>query len=53
MSYRYAKANNKYLKDYYQNKESSYLKNLAIMQKLAVNNFESIEDTSQFRKKLS
>ena len=44
------------MKDYDKNKESSYLKywnvkdlsGLAMLQKLAVNNFEWIEDTSQF-----
>ena len=54
--YQYAKANNKYMKDYDKNKESSYLqywdKNIvygwAVSQKLLVNNFEWIEDTSQF-----
>ena len=54
--YRYAKANNKYMKDYDKNKESSYLQhwdanNLcgwAISQKLPVNNFEWIKNTSQF-----
>ena len=57
--YRYAKANNKYMKymkDYDKNKESSYLQyrhvnNLygwAISQKLPVNNFEWLKDTSQF-----
>ena len=53
----YAKANNKYMKDY-ENKESSYIKywdanNLycwAMLQKLAVKNFEWIEDTPQFNK---
>ena len=54
--YQYAKANNKSMKDYDKNKESSYLKywdvnNLygwVMQQKLPVNNFEWIEDTSQF-----
>ena len=57
--YRYAKANNKYIKDYDKNKEWSYLQhwnenNLydwAMSQKLPVSNFESIEDPSQFNKK--
>ena len=54
--HRYAKANNKYLKNYNKNKESSYLKywdgnNLyswAMSQKLSVNKFEWIEETSHF-----
>ena len=52
----YAKANNKYMKDYDKNKELSYLQcwdvnNLygwAMLQKLPVNNFEWIKDTCQF-----
>ena len=55
-THRYAKANSKYMKDYDKNKESSYLKywnvnNLygwAMSQNFPVNNFEWIEDTSQF-----
>ena len=55
--YQYAKANNKYMKDYTKNKESSRLQywdvnNLygwAMFQKLLVNNFEWIKDTSQFK----
>ena len=54
--YRYAKANNKYMKDYDKNKESSYnqYRNLndlygwAMLQKLPVNNFDLIKETSQF-----
>ena len=53
--YQYAKANNKNMKGYDKNKESSYLNywdvnNLygwAMSQKLPVNNFEQIEETSQ------
>ena len=54
--HQYAKANNKYMKDYDKKKESSYLKywdvnslyGWAMSQKLSVNKFEWIEDTSQF-----
>ena len=54
--YQYARANNKYMKNYNENKGSSYLKywdltNLygwAMSQKLSVNKFKWIEDISQF-----
>ena len=53
--YEYAKANNKYIKNYDKNKESIYLQyynvdNLydqVMLQKLPVNNFEWIKDTFQ------
>ena len=52
--HRYAKADNKYMKDYNKNKESSYLNywdvsnscGWAISQKLPADNFEWIEKTS-------
>ena len=54
--YRYAKVNNKYMKDYDKNKESSYIQDWdvnnsygwAMSPKHPVNNFEWIRDTSQF-----
>ena len=56
--HQYVKANNKCMKDYDKNKESSYFKyqnvnNLyewAMSQKLPVNNFKWIEDVSKFNK---
>ena len=56
--YRYVKANNKYMKDYDKNKESSYLQyhdvnnlcSLARPQKHPKNNSEWIENASQFNK---
>ena len=58
--YRYAKANTKYMKDYDKNKELSYLQycdvnslyGWAMSQKIPVNNFEWIKDTSHFNKNL-
>ena len=52
----YAKVDNKYMKDYDENKESSYLKYWDVInlygwemsQNLPVNYFEGIEETSQF-----
>ena len=54
--HRYPKANNKYMKDYDKNKELPYLKHWDVnnlyswtmSQKIPVNNFEWIEDTSSF-----
>ena len=54
--YWYAKANKKYMKDYDKNKKTLYIQywninnlyGLVMSQKLSVNNFAWIEDTSQF-----
>ena len=56
--HRYAKANNKYMNNYDESKESSYIQYLdannlygqAMSQKLSVNNFKSVEDTSRINK---
>ena len=53
--HRYAKSNNKYMKDYDESKESSYIQYLdannlygwAMSKRLPVNNFKWIEDTSK------
>ena len=58
--YRFAKVNNKYMKNYDKKKKPSYIQycdvhNLygwAMSQKLSVNNFEWIKDTSQFNAEL-
>ena len=57
--HRYAKANNKYMKDYDKNKESSYIQYLdannlygwAMSQKLPVNGFKWIKNTSKIDEK--
>ena len=54
--YQYAKANNKYMKEYDKNKEMLYIQDWDVnnlygwgmSQKLVVNKFEWIEDTFQF-----
>ena len=56
--YQYTKANNKHMKDYDRNKETSYLRGWdisylygwAMSQKLLINNFEFTKYISQFNK---
>ena len=56
----YAKANNRYMNDYDENKEPSYINywdvndlyGLVMSQKLPVNNFQWIKDTYQFNEDL-
>ena len=56
VTYRYAKANNKYMKNYNKNIESSYfiyldvndLNGWAMSQKLPVNGFKWVKDLSEF-----
>ena len=58
--HRYVKANNKYMKNYSENKDSSYIQYLdannlygwVISQKLPVNGFEWVKDISSINKKL-
>ena len=59
--HRHAKANNKYMENYDENKESSYIQYLdannlygwAMSQKLPVNNFKWIEDTSKINEEFT
>ena len=56
--HRYAKANNRYMKNYDKNNESSYIENLdannlygwAMSQKLPVNSFKWVKNLSRFNK---
>ena len=56
--HRHAKANNKYMENYNKNEESSYIQYLdannlygwAMSQKLPLNNFKWVEDTSKINK---
>ena len=58
--HQYAKANNKYMKDYYKNKESSYLKHWDIdnlygwkmSQMLSLSSFKWVKEISHLMKKL-
>ena len=58
-THRYAKANNKYMKNYDKNNESSYIENLdannlygwAMSQKLPVNGFKWVEKLSRFNER--
>ena len=58
--HRHAKANNKYMKNYNKNEESSYIQyldannlyGLLKSQKLSVNGFELVKDISSINKKL-
>ena len=52
--HRYTKANNKYIKNYDKNKQSSYVNysdvnDIVMSQKLPTFNFKQVEDTSQFK----
>ena len=57
--HRYAKANNEYMKDYYESKESSYIQYLdandlygaAMSEKLPINGFKWVNDISRIDKK--
>ena len=59
--HRHAKANNKYMKNYDKNEESSYVQYLdgnnlygwAMSQKLPVNSFKSIEDISEINEEFA
>ena len=50
--YRHAKGDNNYMKHYHKNRKSSYIQycdvSWAMQQKLSVNSFEWIKDTSQY-----
>ena len=49
--HRYAKANNEYMKDYDESKESSYVAMSAMSEKLPINGFKWVNDISKIDKK--